>query len=103
MKSILETSNLIKFINLNSVVGSPAEQSGFFLHDKKGVITISDNNTRLLLTCPHCEQEYIIVGIDVDKIQGCLCPTCKGFCELTALSETELIKWLTRYLKTGVS
>ena len=51
----------------------------------------------LLFSCPHCNMEYIMAGIDIDKIQNCLCPDCKGCCDIWAINENELDCWLMRF------
>jgi transcription elongation factor Elf1 len=57
------------------------------------------SNEFLKFTCPHCGQEFVTVGIDIDKINSNLCPECRGLCEITALGPPELKDRIDGYIE----
>ena len=52
------------------------------------------DNRNLKFFCPHCAMEYIMVGVDVEQVQNCFCHVCKGYCDIVAMSASDMAIWL---------
>ena len=55
------------------------------------------DNSCLKFSCPHCMTEYVVVGVDIDRLQNCLCPECRGYCDISIMNKYELIEWFSKY------
>ena len=54
----------------------------------------SMNNICLRFTCPHCFFEYVTAGVDIDRVQSCICPKCGAYCEITVMTNQEMVAWI---------
>jgi len=48
----------------------------------------------LKLTCPHCQHEHSIIGVNIDRLRSCHCPLCGAFCDIYTMNYAELCVWL---------
>jgi len=54
-------------------------------------------NKMILLSCPHCLNEYIIVGLSIEELFSCTCPLCGGYCNISLMRKKQLASWIDTY------
>ena len=91
------------FLNIQRIELPLCNGKQFNFKERKNIMKNNKANKRLLYSCPHCNQEYVIIGIDIDFAKSDLCSVCGGYYELVSMSKKETKIWINRYLQSEES